>query len=541
MEAASISSIGLSGPGAEQAQGSSGKSRGDKQIPPSSGEPSPTADGGARRSGVKKHHHKHNLKHRYELLETLGRGTYGKVKKAIEIHTGRKVAIKSVRKEKIKDEQDMAHIRREIEIMSSLRHPHIISVYEVFENKDKIVIVMEYASKGELYDFISERHRLSERETRRFFRQIVSAVHYCHKNGVVHRDLKLENVLLDENCNIKIADFGLSNLYHKDRLLQTFCGSPLASPEIVNGRPYRGPEVDSWALGVLLYTLVYGTMPFDGGDHRNLIRQISNGEYREPTQSSDARGLIRWMLMVNPESGPLWRTSPATARWRQIRPPPPPRTPRRGSASSPEREEEEPALAGVPPKMAPSLPKKGILKSSRQRESGYYSSPERSESSEQLGALLPRAGPPAWRATPGPLGRCSRRGGVAPTAAASAARPNIRPCVSAENLLQLAGFRAPWGGAGAGARGSPGDDGSFAAGGPGRCDSGVPAGPGHQRQPELEPRRGGGAMWETIRCFRVYILAKRPIKTHIHKRPIRVHICKHSRPRAESPKAPWVL
>ncbi|MCI4382071.1 hypothetical protein PGIGA_G00259300 [Pangasianodon gigas] len=288
----------VSRPEGEVLQGSPGK--------PGGGEPlamSPQSGGESQRSsGVKKHHHKHNLKHRYELLETLGRGTYGKVKKAIERHSGRVVAIKSIKKEKIKDEQDMVHIRREIEIMSSLRHPHIISIYEVFENKDKIVIVMEYASKGELYDYISERRRLTERETRHFFRQIVSAVHYCHKNGVVHRDLKLENVLLDENCNIKIADFGLSNLYHKDKLLQTFCGSPLyASPEIVNGRPYRGPEVDSWALGVLLYTLVYGTMPFDGGDHKNLIRQISNGEYKEPTQSSDARGLIRWMLMVNPE------------------------------------------------------------------------------------------------------------------------------------------------------------------------------------------------------------------------------------------------
>ncbi|XP_023666085.2 NUAK family SNF1-like kinase 1 [Paramormyrops kingsleyae] len=304
MESTSLSSNRRCRLGAEKTQISAGKHRREDAALCADycGKPAQKACEIRRGSSVKKHHHKHNLKHRYELLETLGRGTYGKVKRAVERQTGREVAIKSIRKEKIKDEQDMVHIRREIEIMSSLRHPHIITIYEVFENRDKIVIVMEYASKGELYDYLNERHRLTERETRHFFRQIVSAVHYCHKNGIVHRDLKLENVLLDENFNIKIADFGLSNLYHKDKLLQTFCGSPLyASPEIINGRPYRGPEVDSWALGVLLYTLIYGTMPFDGGDHRNLVRQISNGEYREPAQPSDARGLIRWMLMVNPE------------------------------------------------------------------------------------------------------------------------------------------------------------------------------------------------------------------------------------------------
>ncbi|XP_020789850.1 NUAK family SNF1-like kinase 2 [Boleophthalmus pectinirostris] len=254
-----------------------------------------------KRQAVKRHHHKHNLKHRYEFLETLGKGTYGKVKKAKD-RSGKLVAIKSIRKEKIKDEQDLVHIRREIEIMSSLCHPHIITIYEVFENKDKIVIVMEYASRGDLYDYICDKRNLSEREARHFFRQIVSAVHYCHQNGIVHRDLKLENILLDGNGNVKIADFGLSNLFHCDEYLQTFCGSPLyASPEIVNGRPYRGPEVDTWSLGVLLYTLVHGSMPFDGYNHKTLVQQISSGNYRSPKKPSDACGLIRWMLMVNPE------------------------------------------------------------------------------------------------------------------------------------------------------------------------------------------------------------------------------------------------
>ncbi|XP_061730197.1 NUAK family SNF1-like kinase 2 [Nerophis ophidion] len=254
-----------------------------------------------KKQAVKRHHHKHNLKHRYEFMETLGKGTYGKVKKAKE-RSGRLVAIKSIRKEKIKDEQDLVHIRREIEIMSSLCHPHIITIYEVFENKDKIVIVMEYASRGDLYDYICDRRTISERESRHFFRQIVSAVHYCHQNGIVHRDLKLENILLDGNGNVKIADFGLSNLYYGDEYLQTFCGSPLyASPEIVNGRPYRGPEVDTWSLGVLLYTMVHGTMPFDGNSHKALVQQISTGNYRKPIKPSDACGLIRWMLMVNPD------------------------------------------------------------------------------------------------------------------------------------------------------------------------------------------------------------------------------------------------
>ncbi|XP_062970147.1 NUAK family SNF1-like kinase 2 [Cynocephalus volans] len=438
-----------------------------------------------KKQAVKRHHHKHNLRHRYEFLETLGKGTYGKVKKARE-SSGRLVAIKSIRKDKIKDEQDLMHIRREIEIMSSLNHPHIITIHEVFENSSKIVIIMEYASQGDLYDYISERQRLSECEARHFFRQIVSAVHYCHQNGVVHRDLKLENILLDANGNIKIADFGLSNLYHQGKFLQTFCGSPLyASPEIVNGKPYTGPEVDSWSLGVLLYILVHGTMPFDGQDHKTLVKQISSGAYREPPKPSDACGLIRWLLMVNPtrratledvachwwvnwgyatrvgeqealrEGGhpgsDFVRASVADWLRRSSRPllengakvcsffkqhapgggsaapglerqhslkksrkendmaqslqgdPADDSSPRPGKSNlklpkgilkkkalpseGAKEDPQEPSLVPASPGQAgPLLPKKGILKKSQQRESGYYSSPEPSESGELLDA-----------------------------------------------------------------------------------------------------------------------------------------------------------
>ncbi|XP_029292091.1 NUAK family SNF1-like kinase 1 [Cottoperca gobio] len=248
---------------------------------------------------VKKHQHKHNLKHRYEVMETLGKGTYGKVKKAVERASLKTLAIKSIRKEHITDDLDRIHIQREIEITSLLKHSNIIRFHEVFESRDKIVIVMEYASRGELYDYIQERRRLPETEARSIFRQITSAVHYCHKNGVVHRDLKLENILLDQDFNVKLADFGLSNHFQRGRLLQTYCGSPLyAAPEIVNGLPYQGPEVDCWALGVLLYALVYSSMPFNGASHTTLTEQISQGRYSRPNPPSDACALIDWLLTV---------------------------------------------------------------------------------------------------------------------------------------------------------------------------------------------------------------------------------------------------
>ncbi|XP_075236599.1 nuak family kinase 1 [Lycorma delicatula] len=252
-------------------------------------------------AGVRLHNHRRKLKQRFDIVRKLGQGTYGKVQLGINKETGQEVAIKTIKKCKIETEADLIRIRREIQIMSSVQHPNIIHIYEVFENREKMVLVMEYAAGGELYDYLSEKKVLTEDEARRIFRQIATAIYYCHKHKICHRDLKLENVLLDEHGSAKIADFGLSNVFDDCRLLGTFCGSPLyASPEIVKGTPYHGPEVDCWSLGVLLYTLVYGAMPFDGSNFKRLVRQISQGDYFEPKKPSPASPLIREMLNVNP-------------------------------------------------------------------------------------------------------------------------------------------------------------------------------------------------------------------------------------------------
>ncbi|KAH8318048.1 hypothetical protein KR074_003620 [Drosophila pseudoananassae] len=270
---------------------------------------------------VKMNNHRKKLRQRFDIIKKLGQGTYGKVQLGINKETGQEVAIKTIKKCKIEAEADLVRIRREVQIMSSVQHPNIIHIYEgrstrwlwteciilipcalsVFENREKMVLVMEFAAGGELYDYLSERKVLSEKEARRIFRQVATAVYYCHKHKICHRDLKLENILLDEKGNAKIADFGLSNVFDAGRLLATFCGSPLyASPEIVEGTPYQGPEVDCWSLGVLLYTLVYGSMPFDGSNFKRLVKQISQGDYYEPRKPARASTLIREMLTVCP-------------------------------------------------------------------------------------------------------------------------------------------------------------------------------------------------------------------------------------------------
>ncbi|CAF0806413.1 unnamed protein product [Rotaria sordida] len=274
---------------------------GDSTTTPSSSQ-GHTGSGGSNTGGSGTSAQKRETLHsRFDFKQTLGKGTYGKVKLALDKRKNEQVAIKTIKKSRIENPHDLARIRREIDFMTSLNHPYIIKIKEVYESREKIILVMEYASGGELYDYLNRKKRIPESQARAIFRQIVSAVHFLHKNHIVHRDLKLENILIDHKGDIKLADFGLSNSWSPRQLLHTFCGSPLyASPEIVSGTPYRGPEVDCWSLGVLLYTLVFGTMPFQGGDYNRLVRNITTGNFIQPREQSGALDLIRKCLTVSP-------------------------------------------------------------------------------------------------------------------------------------------------------------------------------------------------------------------------------------------------
>ncbi|XP_074590230.1 SNF1-related protein kinase catalytic subunit alpha KIN10-like [Curcuma longa] len=211
----------------------------------------------------------------YKLGKILGIGSFSKVKIAEHLLTGHKVAIKILNRQKVKSMGAEEKVRREIKILSLFMHPHIVRLYEVIETHSNIYVVMEYVESGELFDYIVEKGRLQEAEAHHIFLQIISGVEHCHSNMVVHRDLKPENLLLDSNCNVKIADFGFSNVMRDGHFLKTSCGSPnYAAPEVISEELYAGPEVDVWSCGVILYALLCGTLPFDDENIPNLYRKI---------------------------------------------------------------------------------------------------------------------------------------------------------------------------------------------------------------------------------------------------------------------------
>uniref|UniRef100_A0A672RZ29 non-specific serine/threonine protein kinase n=1 Tax=Sinocyclocheilus grahami TaxID=75366 RepID=A0A672RZ29_SINGR len=237
----------------------------------------------------------------YEIIRTLGKGNFAVVKLARHKVTKTQVAIKIIDKTRL-NSTNLEKIYREVQIMKLLNHPHIIKLYQVMETKDMLYIVTEYAKNGEMFDYLTSNGRMSENEARKKFWQILTAVDYCHRHHIVHRDLKTENLLLDANMNIKLGDFGFGNFYNAGEPLSTWCGSPpYAAPEVFEGKEYEGPQLDIWSLGVVLYVLVCGSLPFDGDSLPALRQRVTEGRFRIPFfMSQDCENLIRKMLVVDP-------------------------------------------------------------------------------------------------------------------------------------------------------------------------------------------------------------------------------------------------
>jgi len=194
-----------------------------------------------------------------------------------------------------------ASLTREIHHHRQLHHPHVTQMYEVIATESHIWIVTELCCGGELFDYLVEKGRLSEDETRLIFGQLCLAVAYLHENNIVHRDLKLENVLLDERCRVKLGDFGFTREFERGTFMETFCGTTgYAAPEMLQGKKYQGPgvfrevfrdfmpktfgvtEVDVWSLGIILYTLLTGTLPFDDDDEAVMRQKIIEDEFEDP-------------------------------------------------------------------------------------------------------------------------------------------------------------------------------------------------------------------------------------------------------------------
>uniref|UniRef100_A0A8C9UA05 non-specific serine/threonine protein kinase n=1 Tax=Serinus canaria TaxID=9135 RepID=A0A8C9UA05_SERCA len=225
----------------------------------------------------------------YRLLKTIGKGNFAKVKLARHVLTGREVSLEM--------KTDSLILR----IMKILNHPNI-GRSPAFLLTIFLLYCLHYTLFGEVFDYLVAHGRMKEKEARSKFRQIVSAVQYCHQKCIVHRDLKAENLLLDSDMNIKIADFGFSNEFTVGNKLDTFCGSPpYAAPELFQGKKYDGPEVDVWSLGVILYTLVSGSLPFDGQNLKELRERVLRGKYRIPFyMSTDCENLLKKLLVLNP-------------------------------------------------------------------------------------------------------------------------------------------------------------------------------------------------------------------------------------------------
>ncbi|OLL24338.1 Serine/threonine-protein kinase HSL1 [Neolecta irregularis DAH-3] len=239
----------------------------------------------------------------WRLGRTLGRGSSGRVRLAKNATNGQLAAVKIV--PKTGEKKGLPYgIEREVVIMKLIEHPNVMRLYDVWENRGELYLILEYIEGGELFDYLVRRGRLDEQEAVHYFRQVIAGIDYCHRFNICHRDLKPENLLMDKHKNIKIADFGMAALEPLGRMLETSCGSPhYASPEIVAGKTYHGAPSDIWSCGIILFALLTGHLPFDDENIRNLLLKVKAGQFVMPTDlSPEAKNLIWGMLDVDPKN-----------------------------------------------------------------------------------------------------------------------------------------------------------------------------------------------------------------------------------------------
>ena len=237
----------------------------------------------------------------YYICSTIGLGSTAKVKIGKHKETGEKVAIKIIKKKLFAQQPDLAtKLQREISVMKILNHPNLLKFLNFYESEKYVYLVLELGSRGELFDLISDQGALPLNFAMTFFRQIVYGLDFLHSHNICHRDIKPENILLDENYNVKIADFGFAR-FLKSSAAETSCGSPhYAAPEVIKAQPYDGKAADIWSLGVLFYTMLTGTRPFEDRAVKNLLQKIKNAEYEMPKVQEEIQDMLRRMLTVEP-------------------------------------------------------------------------------------------------------------------------------------------------------------------------------------------------------------------------------------------------
>jgi len=244
----------------------------------------------------------------YELKEEIGKGAFSVVHLAISKKTGEKVAVKIIDKKDANAEQDEKRLQTEVEILKRVKHENIVGLKDMYEDSDKLHLVMQLVTGGELFDKIVEKGSYSELEASIIIRKILSAVDYLHENGIAHRDLKPENLLLksENDTEVMLSDFGLSKIIGEDTMMQTACGTPYyVAPEVLSATGY-GQEVDLWSCGVITYLLLCGFPPFYGDSLPEVFEQIMKAEYDFPTPywddiSKEAKDLISKLLVVDPK------------------------------------------------------------------------------------------------------------------------------------------------------------------------------------------------------------------------------------------------